>query len=168
MEQSYEKVMEQRQAFMLQLRAHWILEVEEILMIYDEGEERECDDAPKAASREDRLGLPSGVGMYCKVMFRVPMTFTRYPTFLHSLRATHSSRASAESEADQWRSRASDIGIKLAAHIESGTLDGAVKCLAANQSRTDEQLAKMGESLVGLERQMASVIAMLERQGQND
>ena len=54
------------------------------------------------------------------------------------------------------------------AHIESGTLDGAVKCLAANQSRTDEQLAKMGESLVGLERQMAIVIAMLERQGQND
>jgi hypothetical protein len=192
MEQSYERVMQHRHAFMLQLRTHWILEVEELLMRYDE-DSKKTDDAPNpAARREDRVGLPSGIEMYVKAMLRMPMTYTRYPTYLHSLRAMHSSGSQGgTSEEDQWRSKMSEIGVTVAAQIESGSLaeqqtrtdkqlakigddlvtvaaqiesnslDRAVKSLAERQTRTDEQLAKIGKDLTGIKDQMAQLITMV-------
>ena len=198
MEQSYERVLEQSTAFMLELRAEWILEVEEILMTYrppdadaedmvmrearsikkEIGEKNDAQNQTKAA----RLGLPSGIEMYVKAVFRMPMSYTQYPTHLHSLCAMRSSRMGGEDGSDQWRGRMSEIGFNAAAQVASGPMGQEIRrsnqrlkvieeiarkeseqtdLLKMKQHEHEKKLIQIDESLQGLRNDVATLVGMM-------
>lgn len=162
MQQSYERVLETRHLFMLQQRAERLVEVEEILLTYEEKENAGNTQPEHDDEHDDELGLPTGIERVVKAILRIPMAYSEYRPYMHTLSEVKLDLTSGGSEAPaQWQGRMTEVGLNAAAQVESGSVGQTIKRLEQRTEAIEATMKQMNEEALRADQKLSEVMGAL-------